>query len=132
MSSESEVAGSRDKDRPTVREDRELTPGEKEVSITFSKEDDTARVFSAIEGVSRRLLAHDLVEVIEVVLVDEADGTRRQAALEDVRPSEEIVGVLADVDVGLITVSGQPRRSGTYADVITDRVLRSEEVAAHE
>lgn len=107
-----------------VREDRDLAPVEKEVSISYSKDEDTARVFSAIEGVSRRLLAHPHIDVIEVRLVDEDTGTKRHATPDDVGPSEAIVGVRASVDVGLLGISGSPRTSGSPADLVTARVMR--------
>jgi hypothetical protein len=107
-----------------VGEDSDLAPVDKEITISYSKDEDTARVFSAVAGVSRRLLAHPHVDVIEVRLVDEDTGTKRHAPPDDVGPSETVVGVRASVDVGLLGISGSPRTSGGPADLVTERVMR--------
>jgi len=104
-----------------VGEDSDLTPEEKETSIHFSKRDDTARVFTAEAGLARRLLAHPHAEARTLNVLDE-DGART-ATTPDGYDGGTVVGVVADVPVGVLTVKRDPRKTSQHAPVITDRVL---------
>lgn len=108
--------------RERVREDTDLTPGEKETSLGFTKRDDHARVYTAEAGLARRLLAHPEVRVVGVTVDDEGDR-RREVDIEAV-DDETIVGVRCDVPIGAVKIGLSVRASGGHADVVTDRVLR--------
>lgn len=105
-----------------VGEDSDLTPDEKETSITFTKRDDTARMFTAEAGLARRLLAHPHTSVVSLDVLD-GNGARCSVAPDEYTDGE-IVGVVADVPVGAFTVQRDPRKSDQHAKVITRRVLR--------
>jgi len=105
-----------------VAEDPDLTPGEKETSITFAKDRDAAAVFTSEAGLCRRLLSHPHATIGAVTV---ADGSARpEVSLKDVDKTEgKIVAVRATLPVGTLSVKGDPRSSGGHADVITHRVL---------
>jgi len=77
-------------------------------------------VFTAEAGLARRLLAHDAVEVLAVVVVE--DDARPEVPLEEVR-GREVVGLRCDVPVGALKVGLSPRATDQHAEVVTDRVL---------
>jgi hypothetical protein len=95
-----------DREIPTVREDPDLTPLEKETSIHFSKGDDDADVFTAERGLTRRLLAHELFTVDTILLKDgsRSDSIQSLDASEDV-----VVGVQGTLPIGCLKVRASTR-----------------------
>jgi hypothetical protein len=109
-----------------VVEDSDLTPVEKETTITFSKDRDTARVFTAEGGLMRRFLAHPDASTLTLTVVD---GDARPAVAPEQYAGEEIVGVEAALPVGALNVRREPRKSTQHAKIVTKRVFdRLEEV----
>lgn len=109
-------------------EDPRLTPEEKETTIRFSRRDDRLAVFTAERGIGRRLLAHPEASIGALIVID-GDRARPGIGLDELDPEDPrpVVGVRAELPIGTLTVSREPRARDGHAAVITKRVL--EEVA---
>lgn len=103
-----------------VREDPELTPAEKETTLTLTKPDDAFQCYTAEAGIARRVLAHPATDE-KVLTVDAEDGYADVPI--DEYAGGSIVGVRARVPVGAVTIRRDPRKSTSHAAIVTDRVL---------
>jgi len=99
-----------------VAENSDLTPAEKETSISFAKTDDTARVFTAEAGLMRRLLSHEHFEVDHVV---PQNGMKVESIEEIDAPETTIVGVAGRVPVGCLKMRTSIRGSSGHANVVS-------------
>ena len=100
-----------------VGEDADLLSAEKETTITFAKDDDRARVFTAEAGLMRRLLAHPDAEVSAYAL--EGGNTT-----PDEWGGETIVGVTSTLPLRYLSVLSEGRSNDQHARIISRRVVR--------
>lgn len=104
-----------------VREDPELSPAEKETSLRFPKDRDTARVYTEEAGLMRRILRHQHADVRAVTELRDGDS-RPTVALED-WGGAPVVAVEATLPVGALQVKTHPRDGGGHAAVVAERGL---------
>ena len=90
----------------TTREDPDLAPGEKEVTIRGAKDQDRLRVHADLPVIMDYLLDHPSVEIID----------RREKG-------GDIVSVKATMPVGLLGLSNQPRKNDYYGSVVSGSEL---------
>ena len=102
----------------SVREDPDLTPAEKEVSVLFTKESERAVVYAEVAGVTRRLLAHPLFEVDSLRVA--GDGHHGACVAPDEFGGGEVTGVRGTVPIGTLKVRAASRKSSQWADVVAD------------
>ncbi|MFB6256296.1 MAG: hypothetical protein ABEH58_06150 [Haloplanus sp.] len=107
--------------REAVREDPDLLPEEKETTLRFAKDQDTAAVYTAEAGLARRLLAHAAVNVEGLTVLEEEEARR------EVDPDDwgggDIVGVRARLPVGALKVQRTPRSAGGHAQVVSEKAV---------
>lgn len=101
----------------------DLSPQEKETSLSFSKDQDRVRVTTREAGIMRRLLALDYTEV-RWVIQETSDGSVKIDA-EDL-PEEfdgrrKLTSIHGFVPVGALKLSGSPRKSTSHAQVVSSR-----------
>jgi len=101
-----------------VREDPDLTPAEKEVSVTFTKERGCAVVYAEVAGVTRRLLAHPLFEA-ETLRVS-GEGYHGARVVPDEFDGGAITGVRGTIPIGTLKVRAASRKSSQWADVVAE------------
>lgn len=92
----------------STREDPDLAPKEKEVTIRGSKDQNTLRVHSDLPVITDYLLEHPSAEIIDQRTKD-----------------GDIVTVLAEIPIGLLTLSNKPRKSDYYSGVVTNSELEA-------
>jgi len=83
-----------------VREDPDLGPGEKEVTINWTKGADTLTVFADLPSVARWLMRNGDADIV--------DRTTKEGAVTSVK---------ARLPVGALQLSGHPRKSSQPSDV---------------
>ena len=105
-----------ERELPTVREDPDLIPLEKETSINFTKDEDRAQVFTAERGLTRRFLAHDLFDTDALLL---KDGSRSDY-LQDVDTSDTVVGVRGTIPIGCLKVQASARSADGHAPIVSN------------
>jgi hypothetical protein len=91
----------------STSEDPDLSPAEKEVTIRGAKDQDLLRVHADLPVVMDYLLDHPAAEIIN----------RREKG-------GDVVSVIAEIPVGLLTLSNKPRKSSYYSDVVTSSELK--------
>jgi len=91
-----------------TREDPDLAPAEKEVTLRGAKDQDHLRVHSDLPVVNDYLLEHPSAEIIDR---REKDG--------------DVVTVEAEIPIGLLTLSNKPRKSDYYGDVVSSSELEA-------
>lgn len=89
-----------------TREDPDLAPAEKEVTLRGAKDQGHLRVHSDLPVINDYLLDHPSAEIIDR---REKDG--------------DVVTVEAEIPIGLLTLSNKPRKSDYYGDVVTSSEL---------
>lgn len=113
--------------REQVGRDPRLAPEERETTVTFATDEDTARVHTDEPALVRRLLAHDHVDVDDVGVYD--DGTVRTVAYDAVVADGGVDGRITRlrgrVLVDCLVVKSQPRTTGGHAQVVSKEVFRS-------
>jgi hypothetical protein len=114
-----------------VTEDSDLLPEEKETSLGFDKRTDVARFFTAEAGLARRVLAHPDTRVRRLNVLD--DGERAAIDPSDYT-GEAIVGVVADLPVGALSIKSRTRKNTQHAAIASDRVFETIDAgeATHE
>jgi hypothetical protein len=85
-----------------IREDSDLTPGEKETMIRFSKTDGMATVYSESGGIMRRLMNHPEADVHPDRVMD---GT--------------VVAVRGEVPIGCLKIMANERKNGGHSTVVS-------------
>lgn len=106
-----------------IRTDPILTPPERETCFRFAADERRAHVFSAEAGLTRRLIAHDAVEVDRV-------GVLADSAVMAVPPGRaitmegEVVSVRGRLPIRYVAISSAGRGHDRHADVVSDAVLR--------
>lgn len=107
------------------RGDPDLDPAEKETTIRWARDEDTAIVHTDEKGVGRRVIRHDhsTIESVNVLL---PDGTRDTLEPEAVGANNEVVGVRVRLPVGAVSIKGTPRANDQHAAVVSDAVLRTD------
>jgi len=89
-----------------VREDRSLSPAEKEVTVRVAKDQDKVSIRSEVRGVTSRLLAHPRFH------------------LRDSRHDDgAIVMVEGTLPIGCLSIRSEPRNKTNPAGIVTNRVL---------
>lgn len=94
------------KSEANTREDPDLAPAEKEITIRGAKDQDHLRVHSDLPTVTRYLLEHPSAEIVNR---REKDGA--------------VVSVLAEIPVGLLGLSNKPRKVDHYSGVVSSSEL---------
>lgn len=92
----------------TTREDPDLAPKEKEVTIRGAKDQDHLRVHSDLSTVTKYLLKHPSAEIINR---REKDG--------------DVVSVVAEIPVGLLKLTNKPRKSNHYSGIVSSSNLEA-------
>lgn len=110
-----------------VEEDLSLSSVEKETTITFSKGDGQASVYTEEAGLMRRLLRHPHFEVDSLrVTTDDAFGKR-------VVPSDfeqgSITGVDGSIPIEALVLQTSLRATSQHSALVPEGVLRAEETA---
>ncbi len=109
-----------------VRADPALAPHERETTVTFAVDEDSARVFCEEAALVRRLLAHDGVDVEELgVLVD---GERRTVtvdeAVDTVDDDDLVVRLRGRIPIRYLLIGERGARShDDHAAVVTQEVF---------
>lgn len=86
----------------TAREDEALQQEEKEVTITWAKDQDSARITSEIRGVTQALLEYDHFE----------ENWRREQ-------DGYVVAVSGSVPVGSLRLQPTVRQHGSHSEVVS-------------
>lgn len=86
-----------------VGSDPDLSSREKEVTLTCLGREDTARMHSDVPTVTRYLLSHEDVEVVNRTIKD-----------------GKVVSVQADVPLGLVKLQKNKRKSNNWGQVTAD------------
>jgi hypothetical protein len=106
-----------DREIPTVREDPDLVPLEKETSINFTKGEDRADIFSAERGITRRLLGHDLFDIDAILL---KDGSRANS-IQSLDTSEDVVvGIRGTLPIDAVKLKSEARSARGHASVVSN------------
>lgn len=92
----------------TTREDPDLAPAEKELTIRGAKDQDHLRVHSDLSTVTRYLLDHPSADILDR---REKDG--------------DVVSVEAKIPIGLLGLSNKPRKSDHYSGVVSNSELET-------
>jgi hypothetical protein len=107
-----------------VEEDTSLTSVEKETIITFSKDDDSASVYTEEAGLMRRLLRHPHFD-IGTLRVNTDDSVGRQVAPSDFEKGT-ITGVDGSIPIEALVVQTSLRETSQHSSVVPEGVLRAE------
>lgn len=102
-----------------VREDYDLRPAEKEITLTLSKADERARVYAEIGGVMQRLLAHPLFEVESLRVLGEGAVSPKRLGAGEV-PGAEVVGVGGTIPKGALKIRRSARTTSGYAAILPE------------
>lgn len=92
------------------REDPELAPEEKQVSLTTTKRDDVFRVHSEVTSVTRYLLEHPSAEIVNTRTVEGA-----------------VVACTAEIPRTLVKLQAKPRKSNSFAQMVSHAELQGED-----
>lgn len=92
----------------TTREDPDLAPKEKEITIRAAKDQDRLRVHSDLPVINDYLLEHPSADIIEQ---RSKDG--------------DVVTVLATIPIGVLKLSGKPRKTDHFSGVVTSAQLEA-------
>jgi hypothetical protein len=106
-----------------VEEDSSLTSVEKETTITFSKADDCASVYTEEAGLMRRLLRHPHVEV-DSLRVNTDDAVGKQVAPNDFEQGS-ITGVGGSIPIEALVAQTSLRATSQHSAVVPEGVLRT-------
>jgi|APHM01.1.fsa_nt_gi hypothetical protein len=106
-----------DREVPTVREDPDLIPYEKETSINFTKGDDRADIFSAERGITRRLLGHDLFDIEAILL---KDGSRANSIQSLDTSADVVVGIRGTLPIDAVKLKADARSARGHASVVSN------------
>lgn len=108
-----------------VREDPELTPDEKETSITFTKSDERACVYTEEAGLMRRLLHHPAFDAAELhVTTDDVWGKHVELHAFS---GGTITGVRGYIPIGTLKVRSRSRSTSGHASVVSRDTKRGED-----
>lgn len=107
------------------RTDPDLDPAEKETTIRWARDEDTAVIHTDERGVGRRVIRHDhsTIESVNVLL---PDGTRDTLAPEAVGANNEVIGVRVRLPIGVLSIKSNPRNDDGHANVVSDAFLRAD------
>jgi hypothetical protein len=107
-----------------VEEDTSLTSVEKETTITFSKADNRASVYTEEAGLMRRLLRHPHVEV-DSLRVNTDDAVGKQVAPNDFEQGS-ITGVGGSIPIEALVLQTSLRATSQHSALVPEGVLRAE------
>ncbi len=110
-----------------VEEDTSLTSVEKETTITFSKADDQASVYTEEAGLMRRLLRHPHFEV-DSLRVNTDDAVGKPVAPNDFRQGS-ITGVDGSIPIEALVLQTSLRETSQHSALVPEGVLRAEATA---
>jgi len=105
-----------------VQEDQSLRSVEKETSITFSKADDSASVYTEESGLMRRLLRHPHFEV-ESLRVNSDCAKSKRIAPSDFEDGS-ITGVGGTIPIEVLVLQTSLRETSQHSAVVPEGVLR--------
>jgi hypothetical protein len=106
-----------------VEEDTDLEPFEKETTITFSKVDDCASVYTEEAGLMRRFLRHPHFEV-DSLRVNSDGATGKQIAPSDFEQGS-ITGVGGSIPIEALVAQTSLRATSQHSAVVPEGVLRT-------
>lgn len=92
----------------TIREDPDLAPEEKELTIRGAKDQERLRVHSDLSTVTKYLLRHPSADILDKRTKD-----------------GDVVSVEAEIPVGLLGLSNKPRASDYYSGVVSNSELEA-------
>ena len=107
-----------------VEEDTSLLSVEKETTISFSKVDDSASVYTEEAGLMRRLLRHPHFEA-DTLRVNQDDAVGKQVAPNDFEQGS-ITGVDGSMPIEALVVQTSLRANSQHSAVVPEGVLREE------
>lgn len=107
-----------------VEEDASLHPVEKETSMTFSKADDCASVYTEEAGLMRRLLRHPHFEIESLRGID-----GQQIAPNDFDEGS-ITGVGGTIPITALVVQTSLRANSQHSAVVPEGVLRGDRLTS--
>jgi hypothetical protein len=110
-----------------VEEDTSLSSVEKETTITFSKADDRASVYTEEAGLMRRLLRHPHFEV-DSLRVNTDDAVGKQVVPNDFEQGS-ITGVDGGIPVEALVAQTSLRETSQHSALVPEGVLREEATA---
>jgi len=107
-----------------VREDPDLSPGERETQVRWARDDDRVHVYTESTALLSSLLLHPEFAVEELRVSDEDRFGAR------VRPSEyqggEVTGIGGTLDIGALKILGTARSTKQHSKVISDTVREND------
>jgi hypothetical protein len=107
-----------------VEEDRSLQSVEKETTLTFSKSDDCASVYTEEAGLMRRLLCHPHFEV-DSLRVNTHDTVGKRVAPSDFEQGS-ITGVDGSIPIESLVIQTSLRTTSQHSAVVPEGVLRDD------
>jgi hypothetical protein len=110
-----------------VEEDTSLSSVEKETTITFSKVDDQASLYTEEAGLMRRLLLHPHFEV-DILRFNTDDSIGERVAPSDFEEGS-ITGVNGSIPIEALVAQTSLRETSQHSAVIPESVLREEATA---
>lgn len=102
-----------------VASDPNIGKSEAEFTISFSKADERANFHSSIRGPSSRALRHTEINIEQVQVYYDENGTYAKMDVQDFDGLGKIVSVVGDVPIGLIKLGNKSRSSSGYANIIS-------------
>lgn len=98
-----------------------LGPRERETTLTFATDEDTAHVHTDEPALIRRCLAHDRLDVDELRII--TDGEVRRLTFDDVVANGgvdgRVAGLRGRVPVACLLVKAGPRKDDGHAAVVS-------------
>lgn len=104
-----------------VGTDPELSAGEKEMSIGFTKKSDEATFFTAIASQVRRALTHTDFDVGELYVYNESNENRWTTTTEEFDGEGQVVGLKANLPIESLKIQSSPRTTRSYAQIISNQ-----------
>lgn len=101
--------------------DPKIISGEKEFSITFTKEDDRALISSSIASQVKRAIQHTDIIVDDIRVYNEDTDTYRSSTVEDLdaEDGDRIVAFNGTVPIESLKINASPRSARSYADIFS-------------
>lgn len=99
-----------------------LEQEEKEFTVSFVKAGEKRASFStSIKGPMRRAIRHTDMDVEEIQVYYESDETHENMPAEAFDGDGKIVSIKGTCPIGLLKLGSNPRKSGGYANIISDQ-----------
>ena len=102
-----------------VKTDPNLTTGEKEFTVGFTKKDNRARLHTNISSQIKRALNHSEIKEIGISVYNENTDTCSRTTTDDFDGDGIIVSFRGTVPIECLKIQANPRGGRSYAAVIS-------------